>query len=200
MERPILFNTAMVKAILEDRKTNTRRVINVNKVYDFQGWLTATTGNQKNVGSAIFKLGCSCIYIKPPCQVGDTLWVRETFGKDSYGKYHYRAEYPEHDCEPYPIWHPSIHMPREAARLFLKVKDIKVERLQEITPENSIKEGLDVCISCIRHGGCHLPDMCNYLPQTMQVLWDDIYSNRDYSWEQNPWVWVISFEVAKNER
>ena len=138
MEKPILLNTEEVKAILDGRKTMTRRAINApvfkqvrdpNKIY----W--------KN-DQVIFKWHGDTIgevAIKPPYQPGDILWVRETWRFSLAGGFYvYRADPGREQrnkkiCEMDPTlrWRPSIHMPRKAARLFLKVKDVRVERLQD---------------------------------------------------------------------
>ena len=127
---------------------------------------------------------------------GEVIYVRETFGKDRFGKYHYRADYPEHDCEPYPIWHPSIHMPREAARLFLLVKSVRVERLQEITERDAFAEGIAWSgVKLDVWDGTALPNAV----LMFQKLWDSI-NGKKYPWESNPWVFVIEFERKEEAR
>lgn len=134
--KPILFNTAMVKAILEGRKTQTRRIIKpqpTNPRWNNVGWLGWDDGHGYRM--------------KPPCMAGDVLWVRETWCKD-VGRYMYRANYSDDEKfyqngkEVELAWHPSIHMPKEAARIFLRVKDVWVERLQDIGYFDSLSEGI----------------------------------------------------------
>lgn len=194
--KPILFNGDMVKAILEGRKTQTRRVIKPQP-----GCIQGDSCYKYNPFTEFEE-------IKSRYQVGDVLYVRETFGKDKYGKYHYRAEYPEHDCEPYPIWHPSIHMPREAARIFLKVTNIKVERLWDISEEDAKAEGItsywaephrDVApfIGAAKEVGA---DLCSTRCEAFEQLWNSTVKKQDldkYGWSANPWVWVIEFEKVE---
>lgn len=186
--KPILFNTEMVCAILNGRKTQTRRVIKpqpTNPRHNNVGWLGWDDGHGYRM--------------KPPCDVGDILWVRETwqyvYTCDDYdkcieitGRYVYFADDPmpftywvdtdtgEHkDQMP---WRPSIHMPREAARIFLRVTDVRVERLQDIDDDGVVAEGLEI--------GAQFDD-----------LWNRTVKKSDRArlgWEANPWVWVIEFE------
>lgn len=202
MEKGILFNTEMVRAILEGRKTMTRRVIN-------------HIGNSVHIDKLLCDWGLSekpeiidgilcwelqtdvddsrTFKIKLPYQVGDMLYVRETWGKDKHGKYHYRADFPEHDCEPYPIWHPSIHMPKSAARIWLKVTDVRVKRLQDITEEDAIREG------CKAYGQNNCSGTSARI--AFAELWDSLlppnknkFKCPENEWRVNPWVWVIEFE------
>lgn len=184
---PLLFNTENVRAILEGRKTVTRRVVKpqpmaaVNTLYRKDGtnfWRTH---------------GADCWYeFRAPCVPGDVLWVRETWSI-SDGAYLYRA-FPGVGMEPDKQdaamremglkWRPSIHMPREAARIFLWVTDVRAERLQEIDDTGVVAEGLEI--------GCYFDE-----------LWDRTIKPADrtiYGWEANPWVWVIEFErISKEE-
>lgn len=134
MERPILFSTAMVKAILEGRKTQTRRVIKPSTIEKGTNWLW-----NPNENIAL------CSY-----QPGDILWVKEkTFGtpggidnQDLCYATHCPCGYSDEEHAKAKGWRPSIHMPREAARIFLKVTNVKVERLQDITEEDAKAEGV----------------------------------------------------------
>lgn len=186
--KPILFNTEMVRAILDGRKTQTRRVIKpkpTNPRYNNVGWLGWDDGHGYRM--------------KPPCEPGDVLWVRETWQHvytyddsdkaiEETGRYVYFADDPmpftywvdtdtgEHkDQMP---WRPSIHMPREAARIFLRVTDVRVERLQDIDDDGVVAEGLEI--------GAEFDE-----------LWNRTLSKSDrakFGWAANPWVWVIKFE------
>jgi hypothetical protein len=215
-EKPIIFSTPMVQAILDGRKTQTRRVV---KPQPEQGmkiigpeWFepTAVDRNGEEVpGKPIFG-----IYadeddwgLKVPYQPGDILWVRETWMPETEqgiltGGYIYKASNnrPEPDGELPLKWKPSIHMPREATRIFLKVKAVRVERVQDITEKDARAEGAA--------GYIRLPDEDD-TPFTLELsplkdelhpriafryLWDSLNAKRGYSWDSNPWVWVIEFE------
>ena len=191
MEKPILFSTPMVKAIIAGKKTMTRRVIK-DKV--FQQWQD---------------VGFSSDFIKRPdnnwiekCpygQVGDILWVRETWNmlpaNDRAGiptDYWYRAD--DKSENPDDRWRPSIFMPRVAARLFLKVTNIRVERLRDITEEDAIAEGVlwnrAKKINELEKSN----NIINNAKTLFMRLWDSINSKRGYGWDINPWVWVVEFE------
>ena len=193
---PILFNTEMVRAILDDRKTCTRRVIkdavkenqeiNKNGKGEFELYdITSRCGIPKGK-----------IY-NPPYQPGDILYVRETWHK--YTKrvgngeschlaefYGYKASIANSEDANEP-WKPSIHMPKEAARIWLKVTDVRVERLQEMDKTDALKEGID-------------PRLCINLSHALtkfKKIWDSTIKKSDldiYGWKANPWVWVIEFE------
>lgn len=217
---PILFNTDMVRAILDGRKTVTRRVIKKNWgdsccnckcihnefIYDN----LAETVYCARCGEPLWINSFADRGYKPPCRPGDILYVRETWHK--YTKrvgqggscrieefYGYKASVANsEDAEE--KWRPSIHMPKEAARIWLKVTDVRVERLQDITPEQSVKEGVDDPYFYIsddwyweKTGRCNLP--CDIA--AFSVLWDSTVKKTDlgrYGWEANPWIWVIEFE------
>lgn len=148
--KPILFNTAMVQAILDGRKTVTRRVVKPQP--------TTVHGGKKGCFPLAFYFDCSH-WVKPPYQVGDVLWVRETWAKiedfeNNFGfdiddglKYLFKCDDngKAHNSVDASVkrWRPSIHMPKEAARIFLKVTDVRVERLQDITEVQVVKEGVD---------------------------------------------------------
>lgn len=226
---PILFNTDMVRAIMDGRKKVTRRV--VKKLPDdaeFSGWLLDSTCQEdaKDIGSAGFKTlkqpteKAGCLFVKPPYQPGDILYVRETWqylyeldGNEQIvegtGKYYYAAT----DTLPFDTyvdsagvthegvpWCPSIHMPKEAARIWLKVTDVRVERLQEITKDECIKEGIypSNCRNCNAAFGCDtcLDEGYDELDKFVEV-WNSTVKKSDldkYGWDANPWVWVIEFE------
>ncbi len=194
-ERPILFNTAMVKAILGGRKTQTRRIIKPPfEIHHHTDGLSITHPKQFN--------GEYCRFhpYNPPNQIGDTLWVRETWAQtwtpdsNEIG-FIYKADgipqkFPywgnEKHCKD-EVWIPSIHMPREAARLFLTVNDVRVERLQDIESRGAWNEG----VNC----KCMYPvPECAGNRKEFAKLWDGIYKSQGYGWADNPWVWVIEFE------
>lgn len=177
--RPILFNTEMVKAILEGRKTVTRRAVKFPR-----GWNPKFTGYIPD-GSVLY--GSNNIpAAKSPVQVGDVLWVRETWSPVNVRpkRYIYKADVARRIGEGVGLplcWHPSIHMPKEAARIFLRVTDVRAERLQKITYDEAIREGAD--------RGRAL--------NNFEWIWNHTIKAADlpaYGWAANPWVWVIKFE------
>lgn len=200
--KPILFNkqisTEMVRAILDGRKSCTRRLVKPqpDEKHTFPlGFVTDST-EKKEVGCfgfGINEYGGSIQYAKPPYQPGDTLYVRETW-MDYAGLTMYKA-----DCDIYRldslnfagfVWHPSIHMPKGAARIWLKVTDVRVERLQKIAPQGAWKEGARC--SCLHP----VPD-CAGNKTAFVNIWNSTIKKSDidrYGWDANPWVWVIEFE------
>lgn len=195
--KPILFNTEMVRANLDGRKSCTRRLVkpqpDEKHTYSL-GFVTDST-EKKEVGCfgfGIDEYGGSIQYAKTPYQPGDILYVRETW-LDYAGRTMYRA-----DCDKYRLeslklaefsWKPSIHMPKEAARIWLRVTDVRAERLQEITIAGIRNEGLS---SAAVHAG----DM-EIAIEEWKMLWNSTVKKSDldrYGWGANPWVWVIEFE------
>ena len=183
MIKPILMNTEMVRAILEGRKTVTRRVV---KDYDKYERLL---GIELKFPMQVYKA------FNSPCEPGDILYVRETW-TSFVGSYLYRADQKPGMKNP-GKWRSSIHMPREAARIFLRVTDVRVEQLQEIS--ECEKEGIkSPCTECKATFGC---DNCvndGYQAiDEFSELWDSTIKPADrdrYGWAANPWVWVIEFE------
>lgn len=159
--KPILFNTEMVRAILDGRKTVTRRVVKETSPQKF------------------------------PYQPGDILWVRETWCQPAKHIFWYRADSPVKNL----LWRPSIHMPKEAARIFLQVKKIKIERLQDITEEQTLAEG---CSGVFYGNGSNIGSGWDLTPQNeFTNTWNKTIkkSNLDrYGWNANPFVFVIEFE------
>lgn len=192
MEKPILFNTEMVKAILDRRKTMTRRIIKPQPK-ELIMYCYASSSNRR-IGKWIDKTAEDLF--TPPCHGDDILWVRETWcniNKPGIApEYYYLADCLQPWVEDYDPsewkWKPSIHMPREAARLFLRVNKVRVERLQDITEEDAISEGTKL----LSHDGktIYTKDYRN----AFQVLWNSLYSKQGFGWDANPWVWVIEFE------
>lgn len=203
-ERPILFSAPMVRAILEGRKTVTRRVVkpafpaSVFEVQPFAGdhstWMPVRPGTSNEPWEEQIRV---CPYGKP----GDRLWVRETFarvGTTDPGYLTYRATYPR--CLPAGLenvpadirdagerWRPSIHMPRAACRILLEVIDVRVERLQDISEEQARAEGVASCADDLD------PEGNGYSPyELFSALWVSI--NGHDSWHANPWVWVVEFK------
>ncbi|MDI9249038.1 hypothetical protein QMZ25_10605 [Stenotrophomonas sp. RS-48] len=214
-ERPILFNGAMVRAILAGQKTQTRRAVKVPPAFDFIGGAGDDQHDPRNWGAEdenalwwALAAGpdtdrvLACPFGKP----GDRLWVRETWAQPTSldpGPTVYRADYPA--CVPAGFedvppaeeirWRPSIHMPRGACRLVLEITDVRVERLQEISEADAIAEGADVHV---------LPDI--RLPRThpragrpmvyadCREIFADLWDSTGGDWNSNPWVWAITFK------
>lgn len=203
-ELPILFNTKMVRAILDGRKTCTRRLVKF-----LPGANPQWTGYTKDELMLYNGKKEPCIR-KAPYQVGDVLYVRETW--HTYTKrvgkgencflaefYGYKANIANSEDAEVP-WRPSIHMPKEAARIWLKVTDVRLERLQEITNDGCVAEG--VCASnCRRRNatfGCDTSIDEGYSEiDEFTEIWNSTIKKPDrgrYDWDANPWVWVIEFK------
>ena len=202
---PILFNTEMVRAILDGRKTVTRRLIKSQPPYDVQCPLGyCTDGYKSEIGKFAFgshKDGGKMIFCKPPYQPGDILYVRETWGEGyEEGTYIYRADdklagLPTFKESSKLIYHPSIHMPKEVARIWLKVTDVRVELLQEITSEQISREGVEVEYPHVLNG-----EEKRY---AFSALWNSTIKKSDidrYGWDANPWVFVYEFERCKKPK
>ena len=192
--KPILFNTEMVRAIMDGRKSCTRRMVkpqpNEKHTYPL-GFVTDST-EKKEVGCFGFaanEYGGSIQYVKPPYRYapGDILYVRETWKKAPNGYYYYE-DWQRNDIADVTKWKPSIHMPKEAARIWLKVADVRVERSQEITIDGIRNEGIS---SMAVHAG----DMEIALKE-WKNLWNSTIKKSDldrYGWDANPYVFVIEF-------
>jgi hypothetical protein len=183
-EIPILFNTLMVQAILENRKVNTRRIINPKNNDGIRASMIYKSGLKDSDGHEV----------KKPYQIGDTLWVRETYLKAD-DSYHYKADETKASKEireSYGYkWKPSIHMPRIAARVFLKVTAVKMQRIKDITEPEALKEGfISTAVSNLE--GDDYTGLYAY--EHFINVWDDIYAKQGNGWDFNPWVWVIEFE------
>lgn len=177
--KPIIFNTEMVEAILDGRKSQTRRLIEPD---------TADHIISVNGKKIVTDIGEVPIEALAPVLPGYVLWVRETY-TDYYGKFIYKADATIPDRI---RWRPSIHMPKEAARLFLKVRSIRAERLQDIGGCDLVMEGLSP------------GNLCDFGEEfekgEFADLWDGTLSKnkiKKYGWDANPWVWVITFEVTE---
>ena len=186
--KPILFNAQMVRAILEGRKTVTRRAVKFPR-----GWNPKFTGYIPD-GAVLY--GSNNIpAAKAPVQVGDVLWVRETWSRMETGQYLYKAD--NEKPISYLGWRPSIHMPREAARIFLRVTDVRVERLQDITPDQIDAEGCKEWAYSATTG-----ELLPSGPSWFKIAWDNTVKEKNLStcgWDANPWVWAIKFERINKE-
>jgi len=203
-ERPIIFSGEMMRAILDGKKTQTRRVIKPQPDYAIlkEGTeleahkcpqLASVHSGRKEWG--LYRVpfhgrdvpcfSFDCPYGKP----GDRLWCKETFVRQ-YTGFDYGIIYKadgikiSEDMK----WSPSIYMPRWASRIILEITGIRVERIQDITEEDAKAEGCE-----IGHG--LTDDSPFFAREAFQKLWDSINAKRGYGWYENPWVWVIEFKV-----
>ncbi len=200
--KPILFNIDMVKTILDGRKSVTRRVVKPPALGKM-----VFADNGECVGSFDYEVGGDVYPIvdDAPYQPGDILYVRETWARQ-WGLYWHKAGLvvDENGRDTYGTlvptkWRPSIHMPKDAARLFLRVTDVRVERLQDVDGRGILAEGVD--------NGMSNPTMGkrwdNMQRMAFSNVWDSIIKKADlpiYGWKANPWVWVIGFErISKKE-
>lgn len=198
--KPILFNAEMVRAILEGRKTVTRRILK------FPNYIKQSENNPELY--TLYTEG-DCYenqhmeeltpYLKQPFKKGDILYVRETWngmrtGNEKLGfktTYWYKAD--DKADNPDDKWRPSIFMPKEAARIWLKVTDVRVERLNDITKEQAGREG--VTWETDNSGLMRISQFIK--------LWNSTLKKSDYDkycWNANPWVWVIEFEKLERNR
>ena len=208
--KPILFNkqisTEMVRAILDGRKSCTRRICkdaNEYTVPDMEFYnADRRTYAVHNFADKEHTEQLSIAERTCPICPGDILYVRETWKKAPNGYYYYE-DWQKDDIADVTKWKPSIHMPKEAARIWLKVIDVRVERLQDITYNGALREGSEGircdhvalgvhgCTDCMNTGWIEPPQV-----EFMQI-WNSTIkkSNLDrYGWDANPWVWVIEFE------
>lgn len=211
--KPILFNTEMVRAILDGRKTVTRRLVKLKysnthltmrtdkygtRLIELQNEEPGVTTIRNQDGTTTKRLLAAEDKI-PPCRTGDILYVRETWTA-LLGSYLYKADQKTGMKNP-GKWRPSIHMPKEAARLFLRVTDVRVERLQDIDYEGCKAEGIwDDYKTYSEKYHENLARMA--YPRCFSELWNSTIKKADlprYGWNANPWVWVIEFERISKE-
>lgn len=200
-ERPILFNGAMVRAIIEGRKTVTRRAIKHQPdvpVTDaiprrdyphgpatVEWYWRPQHGHLNGVPSHGWDFKC------PYGQPGDRLWVRETFavyGDNKMHCIHYRADRPHHVGQKGMGYKPSIHMPRWACRILLEISEVRVERLQDISYEQAMAEG----ITHAGDGFFHVADS-RHLSLDPRESFAGLWDSTGGDWNANPWVWVVEF-------
>lgn len=227
--KPILFNTEMVRAILDGRKTCDRRAVKYKysnteiklrtdkygtRLVEIQKDEEGKTYGRNEDGSTWHQL-LAMIEKEPPYEKGDILYVRETFSfspcdgdcnnacntqapdyfNNKHGCFVYRTNYGTTEDDSFPPsmfkWHPSVHMPKEAARIWLRVKDVRVERLQDITEEQAVKEGVSAISTP------NIPGKGSTYIQGFGELWNSTVDKKQlstYGWDANPYVWVIEFE------
>ena len=224
-ERPILFNAPMVRAILDGRKTVTRRVVKPQPAGeirrgepDFNHWIDTKYWERQNQkeNRGIGTRGFACPYGQPG---GDRLYVRETFGhferNENFApgcEVFYRADGESLAVEP---WRPSIHMPRWASRITLEITGVRVERLSEISEADALAEGIvsrEVIVDTVYEAGQHREivaerflhgqwprcDVFESAEAAYADLWKQI--NGPASWDANPWVWVVEFKPVATTR
>lgn len=185
--KPILFNTEMVRANLDGRKSCTRRLVKGFVPDDAIWGYTAFTPKGYISCRGTFADGYGEKFFKLLYQTGDILYVRETWKKAPNGYYYYES-WQRNDIADITKWKPSIHMPKEAARIWLKVMNVRVERLQEITEAGATKEG---CVYDVEYA------LGNTARGHFKKLWDSTIKKAaldTYGWDANPYVFVIEFE------
>ena len=235
-EKPILFSGPMVRAILDNQKTMTRRLSGLEDVNSYPGSLCGSAGHLHKLGyrgfvpaDTFLNARHKRLFAKRPkeyhwllgfrpdepsydvipvrCpygQPGDTLWVRETWASSPFrniikprdlipgsDRIEYRATYPN---ESHYSWRPSIHMPRWASRINLLVKSVRVERLQDISEEDAMAEGINPLDFLHMVTPTEVKTMKRLT--CFELAWDSIYGKK-YPWEGNWWVWVIGFEIEE---
>lgn len=224
--KAILVNTEMVRAIFARLKTHTRRPVkpqfeiasygkppynyDIIEVPIINGYIWTTATNSDRTGGLAVQVYCKKRKpIKATYKKGDILWVRETHKPVSGSpNYIYRADIPEERWKDYK-WSPSMHMEREACRLWLKVLGVSVEKLQNISLEGIIKEGIVINeniklfkkmnkiytdIDIARQWTDYYTARNGYMK-----LWDSIYKDPGFTWDDNPWVWRIEFEKVEGK-
>lgn len=205
--KPILFNTDMVRAILDGRKTVTRRLVKPQPGFFYDaGGVVRDPDNPEHIAFlAMQPDDHEEIYI-PPYQPGDILYIRETWGYNR-DMWLFKANYQE-DEWPLFRWHPSIHMPKKAARIFLRVKDVRVARLQDMEEEDAKAEGIWKVeewpdTGRFTYTAKHLfGKVWSTAIECFRWLWTSTIKPADvrkYGWDANPWVWVIEFEKISKE-
>ncbi|MBG7009587.1 hypothetical protein I5G20_30085 [Pseudomonas aeruginosa] len=185
-ERPILFNDQMVRAILEGRKTVTRRPVKATKAHadgfimldHGQGWRPYNAFGDFTSDSEGMEYPIACPY----GQQGDRLWVRETFA-DIGCRLTFRADLEDGAHCSVTRWTPSLHMPRWASRILLEITAVRVERLHDITPNQ-----------CIAEGAWREKDKELGRGQEAIAAFADLWRSTGGDWDANPWIWVIEFK------
>ncbi|MPW17915.1 hypothetical protein GCT13_13445 [Paraburkholderia sp. CNPSo 3157] len=218
-ERLILFSGPMVRALLDGRKTQTRRIVKptgAHHIFQFRGTEEARGADEPTGEWAwcraerVVSEHIRCPHGKP----GDRLWVRETWAQPTTldpGPTVYRADYPA--CVPAGFenvpaaeaitWKPSIHMPRALSRLTLEVTGVRVERLQDISRADAVAEGLIKLPATGRYvvnrGDQYFGGASHDSREVYADLWDRLNAARGFGWEKNPWVWVVEFKLVTLE-
>jgi hypothetical protein len=190
-ETPILYKREMVKAILDGRKTKTRRLNGLEKINENpDDWMVVKYLERSNELWFKHKESGEVIYVKCPFgKAGDLLWVRETWGEIIGGIVYKASDLPDNVVDNL-RWKPSLFMPKSVCRLWLRIKDIRVERLQDITEEDAKAEGVTLRDNIVKENN---PEFTHKYRWAFCLLWESI-NKKTHPWESNPWVWVIEFE------
>lgn len=194
--KPIIFSTKMVQAILGGRKTQTRRVMKPQP----ESPLYKLPGRDEYFFGRCVENNYHDTVLKQPYQPGDILWVRETWGYArgglhpekgiGYSEILYKATDDSDDVE---RWRSSRYMPKEVARIYLRVTDVRAERVQDITEEGAMEEGFPHQFDSPLHP-------YDGAAGAFIGTWDNLNAKRGYGWDKNPWVWIYTFErVEKPE-
>lgn len=215
--KPILYNTPMVQAILGNRKTATRRIIKgadpswrlIETFYESVRKGKVYTKDIDGLWAKFARSGPGYTMCHAPYLPGDILYVRETWGFDK-NNWIYKADFSDTDLEKIKSitrWRPSIHMPKEAARIFLRVTDVRAERLKEITDDGARKEGIgEFFVGMGESGFAVSHDSKTFYEGPIGAfveLWDSTVTPEKreiYGWAANPWAWVIEFERCEKPK
>lgn len=192
---PIPFSTEMVRAIKSGTKSQTRRLKGLEQINAHpDDWGLTCVGrlNSKGhqhhgkFGATFYRAGFNYFMACPYGGPGDLLYVRETIRKIPRhdGTPVYREDIPD-DVAPAFVWRPSIHMPRTQSRITIELHNLRVERIQEISITDVIREGAQVSHVPLTKKGKWTDDF--------QALWDSLNAARGYGWDMNPWVWALDF-------
>lgn len=214
-EKQIIFNGEMIRGILDGRKTQMRPVVKRQRSDHTFVFLNGEIVHTGAAGTAFGRQKC------PYGAVGDMLWVGETWGLSADADEVLRqdgitpGQLSPYDYDDLPIfyradggnelfvsrWRPSIHMPRWASRITLEITAVRVERVQDITEEDVVAEGLETMMSsesgdilCVDKW-THDVDYWESPRFAFAALWNKLNAKRGYSWNANPWVWVVEFAV-----
>lgn len=196
---PILFNTDAVRAILDGRKTVTRRSIPIDIANRFDiecdgktviSFIDQETGDRHKPTDTCRYQKDDVLYVRETWTWCDCCSCEECFNEhtDNNGCYAYKAT---HEIYGDIKWHPSIHMPKKAARIWLKVTDVRVEKLQDISAVQVVKEGV------LNADSESVEELWEHTDIPFAVTWNSTIKKTDfnrYGWDANPWVWVIEFE------
>ncbi|RQY67239.1 hypothetical protein DF109_07775 [Burkholderia stagnalis] len=213
-ERPILFSAAMVRAILQGRKTQTRRVVKLPHTNSLGAWEPTTIGGENGGRTAtgetvplqggIWHTRTGDCLLSPHGQPGDRLWVRETHlnwwkldeaNPEGPRVFSHVAAYAAdgYELQPGEKWIPSIHMLRAASRITLEITSVRAERLQSISWDDAIAEGIPDPRRAARR-----VDPVEGCVAQFRALWDGLNAARGHGWDANPWVWRIEFRRIKS--
>jgi hypothetical protein len=210
--RPMLFSTPMVQSILKGKKTETRRIIKLDyPKWDFMGFEIGNSYRKNHVAFGIKSENNVCDLIKQKFFVGDVIWGRETFALKGQRVF-YKADNDNFENAGLKglydfVWKPSLFMPKDVCRLFLEVENVTIERLQDISEEDAINEGLETSIvkssifqTYLGYKNYYVQDAEDELYYRSPIdsyksLWMSI--NGSQSWQENPFVWVYSFKVVE---